>query len=445
MAVNVDVAEVEAQLAALRTRRNTLLAQRALAYALSAILIAAALIVPLALRASMQLFAAASAAISLAALAAIAYCASRAWTGWLSLPATARFADASAALDDRLTTLIGTAPNHPASTLRPLLVAQLLSARRHWTVDALAPQRVARAVALVPAAATLFAAATFYARPPGTPKATSLRVDRAAPFPAGSMGEGRSEDTNADAPLFADPAGEQPDAAAADTIDGDRRTAAGANGAPDGDQPIGEGAGDGSALAAAPTDGAAGPLASLQDSIRQTFGGGPDGNASRSGAAPQGKSAGEGNSDGDRPGADSQAPGDAQSASARNQQPAPQPGEAANPDAAAGKNGGAHGSGRGGGSATTAGTMFGGAAQARGAAADAAPMAIKLSAISGVSPSQHEPQQHAADVPAAPTNASRTGGRLPDMATTQLADATIQKLDVGPEYEGVVRRLFARQ
>ena len=444
MAVNVDVAEVETQLAALRTRRNALLTQRTMAYALSAILIAAALIVPLALRASTHLFAAATAAISLAALAAIAYCGWRAWTGWLSLPATARFADASAALDDRLTTLIGTAPNDPTSTLRPLLVAQLLGARRQWTVDALAPRRIARAVALVPAAAMLFAAATFYARPPAAPKATPLRADRAAPFPAGSMDDGTNERTDADAPLFADLAGDQRTSAATGNMDGDRRTAAGA-GAADTDESTGDGTGDGTARSAAPTDGAAGPLASLQDSIRQTFGGGPDGSASRSGTAPQGKTAGEGKPDADRPGADSQAPGDAQSASARDPQAAPQPGHPSNPDAATGKNGGAHGSGRGGGGTTATGTMFGGAAQARGPAADAAPMAIKLSAMSGVSPSQHEPQRHAADVPAAPTNASRTGGPLPDMAATQLADATIQKLDVGPEYEGVVRRLFARQ
>lgn len=444
MAVNVDVAEVEAQLAALRARRNGLLAQRAVAHALTVLLIAATIIVTLALHGSPGLFSGVTATVALVAVAAVAYCAWQAWTGWLSLSATARFADTTAALDDRLTTLIGTALIDPGSTLRPLLVAQLLGARGGWTADALAPQRVARAVALVPAAAMLFAAVTFYGRPPGAPTATPRRADRTASFPAGPMDDAREKDVVAEAELFTKPAGEQRPSSTTGRTSGDGPNAASADNAPDADKPIADRTGDGATLAAAPTDGGAGPLASLQDSIRQAFGAaGPNANSSRSGP-PQEQNAGGAKPEHDRPGSDSQAAGDSQTASARHQQAAPEPGQPSNPDAATTKSGGAHGSGRGGAGASAAGTMFGDA-QARGPAADAAPMAIKLSAISGVSPSKHEPQRGAADVPAVPTNAARTGGPLPDMATTQLADAAIQKLDVGPEYEGVVRRLFARQ
>jgi hypothetical protein len=449
--VNADVAEVEAQLSALRSRCNALLAQRTVAYALTAVLVAAAAVVGLALRGNARLFAATATAAASAALATVAYCTWRAWRGWQSLPDTARLADAGAALDNRLTTLLAVAPTQPPSPLRPLLVAQLLAARRSWSTDALAPQRLARALALVPLALLIFAAAAFYARPPAEARALRARSTLVAGLPQHPDQETEGSLPKVEQALFSNRADE-----AGARSEGDRAAMNGSSGresqtAGDGHDPQ-DIAGNGSGLESPPVDAAPGALSALQRSIRQTFGDSdrhPDSRAQAKPNQPPGQSGGtDAAARGNQPGNDP----DRASTAANGSREMPSPKgdntqQRPQTDGASTKDGGASSSGRGGAGGTSGGTMFGGAtqAQARGSAADAAPMAIKLSAISGVSPSQHEPQQRAADVPASPTNASRLGGPLPDMAAEQLADASIQKLDVRPEHEGVVRRLFSRQ
>src|SRR5512143_512745 len=164
--INADAVEVEAQLSAIRVRRNGLAAQRALAGALSATLLAASLVVVTALRGSGTSFAAATALASLATLAAVAYAAWRTRKEWLSLPATAHLADTHAALDERLTTLLAVAPKTPPPVLRCLLVDQVVGARQRWGLEALAPQRISRWLALVPLSLFVLAATAFYARPP---------------------------------------------------------------------------------------------------------------------------------------------------------------------------------------------------------------------------------------------------------------------------------------
>jgi hypothetical protein len=149
-------------------RRNGLAAQRALAIALSTLLVAAAIVIATALRGSYTLFAVATALAGLAAAAAIAYIAWRTREEWLTLPATAHLADTHAALDDRLTTLLAVAPVTPTPVLRPLLIDQIVAALQRWDVDALAPQRLSRWLALVPLSLMILAATAFYARPPAT-------------------------------------------------------------------------------------------------------------------------------------------------------------------------------------------------------------------------------------------------------------------------------------
>lgn len=444
--VNADVAEVEAQLSALRSRYNALLAQRTVAYALTAVLAAAAAVIALALRGNARLFAATATAAATAALATVAYCAWRAWKDWQSLPDTARLADAGAALEDRLTTLLAVAPTQPPSPLRPLLAAQLLDARRSWSTDALAPQRLARALALVPLALLIFAAAAFYARPPAEARALRARSTQVAGLPQKADEETEGALPKVEQALFSSRGDDAGARSGRDRTDLDGPASQAAAGSPD-PQDI---AGNGPALDSMPADAAPGALSALQRSIRQAFGASDAQHDSRTRAKPNqppGQSGGtdaaaRGNQPGKDPDRESTAANGSRempSTQGANAQQRPQP------DGASSKDGGTSGSGRGGAGGKAGGTMFGGGAQAKGAAADAAPMAIKLSAISGISPSQHEPQQRTADVPASPTNASRIGGALPDMAAEQLADASIQKLDVRPEHEGVVRRLFSRQ
>jgi len=104
---------------------------------------------------------------------------------------------------------------------------------------------------------------------------------------------------------------------------------------------------------------------------------------------------------------------------------------------------GSHGSGRGGAGGTNG--VLGAPGSPQQATDKAQPMAIKLTAITGVSPSQTEPQRPNQDVPAASANASRATGPLPSLADEQLADVTMQQLDVSPEHEGIVRRIFTRE
>lgn len=447
--VNADVAEVEEQLSALRSRCNALLAQRTVAYALTAVLVAAATVVALALRGNARLFAATATAAATAALATVGYCTWRAWKGWQSLPDTARLADAGAALEDRLTTLLAVAPTQPPSPLRPLLVAQLLDARRNWSIDALAPQRLARALALVPVALLIFAAAAFYARPPAGVRAPRARSAQVARLPQNADEEIEGGLPKVEQALFSSRADDTGPRSAGDSTEMEGPSGPGSQTARDGHDPQ-DIAGNGPALHSPPADAAPGALSALQRSIRQAFGASdsqPDSRARAEPNQPPGQSGGtDAAARGNKPGNDP----DRKSAAANGSREMPSSqGDSAQqppqPDGAPTKDGGTSGSGRGGAGGKSGGTMFGGGTQAKGSPADAAPMAIKLSAISGISPNQHEPQQRTADVPASPTNASRVGGALPDMAAEQLADASIQKLDVRPEHEGVVRRLFSRQ
>ncbi len=454
--INADVAEVEAQLSAIRVRRNGLAAQRGLAVALTAILLAAAVVVATALRGSTTLFAVATCLAGLAALGCAAYAAWRTRQEWLSLPATAHLADTHAALDDRLTTLLAVAPVAPTPVLRPLLIAQIVAARRRWGIDALAPQRLSRWLALVPLALAIFAATAFYARPPAsavTRHADAGPVQLAAAPLAGSVVQTKPGDEG----LFSTASGDGTMTQGASTSTS--RSAHRGNGGADGAKAAAAAGGDAGEI---PGQAAAAPgevadengLDRLRQSIRETFGAPPapgsggaagdkGGEAKRDGQNGAGDDSTQSAKDAPRPDGSASS---AQATSGDRNDPASAEAQQMTPGAGPNSaNQGSRGSGRGGAGTGGSNGVLGANGAPQEAAGQGMPMAIKLSAITGVSPSQTEPQRRNQDVPAAAANASRTGGSLPTLADEQLADVTMQQLDVGPEHEGIVRRIFTRE
>lgn len=439
--VNEDVAEVEAQLSAIRRRRNGLAAQRALAGAVSVALIGASLMVATALRGSTSLFVLATALAASGTATCVGYVAWLTWHEWLSLPATAHLADTRAALDDRLTTLLAVAPVSPAPPLRPLLLDQVIHARQRWGVEALAPQRVSPWLALVPLALALFVATTFYARPPAA-AATRHTGARTSAMPAAPPAGATVAPRSARA-LFTNDRGDSTPAPATGA-------AATARTAPSGVSTAGEESA--AAAGSSPFAGAAagdtpsgGALDKLRQSIQDTFGTTPEAGERQRGAGTDATNRGDkGTADNPRPDGTSSTTGqtaDAQQSPATSS-PRGQQADAAD-HATAGAQG-AHGNGRGGAANGATAGVLGTSAAPPGGGGKTAPMAIKLSAVTGVSPSQAEPQRRN-DVPAAAANASRTSGPLPALADDQLADATVQPLDVGPEHEGIIRRIFTRE
>lgn len=450
-AINAEVAEVAAQLSAIRLRRNALAAQRALAGAFSAAFVAGALIVASALRGSATVFTVAAAAGTVATLTALTYAIRYARREWLSLPATARLADTHARLDERLTTLMAVASRSPTPPLSPLLASQVIRARHSWDVATLAPQRLSRWLALVPLAILTFAAAAFYARPPGGAAARQQLTSRPL-APKTLAGAAVTDGSAAAAPALAD--GDQRLAMAGAANGNSTRDAAQSRrsaGADSGATRAGEGMSTSGAAADDIAERASGTdrMAELRQSIRQAFGAPPDDlapatdgdrstpNEARNGAA-NGRGA-DAARDGEQKagdGASQNRPGDAKADGA----PPTSPNAGANPTTA-----GARGSGRGGAGTSGSQGVLGTAGSPRLDADPAAPVAIKLAAISGVSPSQSEPQRRTGSVAAASTSATRSDTKLPDLAEQQLDDVTMQQLAVGPEHEAVVRRLFTRE
>lgn len=175
MMVAPRIGDVVARLRALRRRLNFLTTQRALAVCTTAALLTLAGFIVLALRAPANAFAPA-AWLALGAVCGIAGVATwRAWRAWLSEQSAAHLADRRAALDDRLATLLAAPRPSASSALLPLLIEQTLARTPQWGVDALAPRRVARSLALVPLALAILVATAFYARPPGR-GATSVEL-----------------------------------------------------------------------------------------------------------------------------------------------------------------------------------------------------------------------------------------------------------------------------
>jgi hypothetical protein len=189
-----------------------------------------------------------------------------------------------------------------------------------------------------------------------------------------------------------------------------------------------------------------GAIDKLRQSIQHAFGAAPEKGEHPGGAATDAAKGGERAGTNDPRAKDrspaagtAEARGQPATASRRGQEPAP--GDRTATDAP-----NSHGGGHGGAAAGGAAGLLGAAAAPRARADDgsSAPMAIKLSAITGVSPRQTEPQRRS-DAPAVTADANRTGGPPPALTEEQLADATVRPLNIGPEHEGLIRRIFTRE
>lgn len=436
LSVRADVAEVEEELRVLRSRLNGLVVQHVISLGLATALLVATILIVFALHANSTLFTAATWGGITIGLALAAYLVWILRRAWLSLDDAASLADKRSGLEGRLTTTL--ADPAPHSPLRSLLLEQVRAAAPRWQTSALAPRRVARTVLLIPAALAVLAASAFYARPP----ARAVR----APRPMQPLDQ---------ALTIASATGPAAPSAAADGDAGLRATGASSSDAgesPAGARPAVEASGsqDMAAGATAPPVGAESAGDELRNTIRRAFGADPDttgsSHSSRTSGATRGAS-GFGEKDErqpttDAPAASAQSTGTkaAPDSTAPNDpsQPGPQPGTAGTEG-----RGGTGRSGAGG----AAGELFDAKAPSAGAPTSAAakPMAIKLGAFAVAAPQQAEPQRQPGSPAASSATSAGRNTRLPDISVEQAPDAALQKLDVAPEHEAFVRRIFTRE
>jgi hypothetical protein len=430
------------ELRALRSRLNGLVVQHVISLGLATGLLVSTVLIVFALRASPTLFTAATWGGTVIGVGLAAYLVWLIRRAWLSLDDAAYLADQRSGLEGRLTTVL--ADPAPHSPLRSLLLEQVRAAAPRWRTSTLAPQRIARSMLLIPAALGVLAASAFYARPPAHMVRASqpwqpLHQEDLMVASAAGPGAAPTDGAQGDAGLrkagaSTNDAGEPRDgpAGAPSTAD-----------AP-GTQNMSTGTTSASADAAAAGNG-------LRDSIRRALGADPD---SAAGADHPSHATGASNGasnavkeDEHRSAADASA-GSAPSAGAMAapdttaptdpSQPGPQQAPAGAED-----RGGTGRSGAGG----AAGELFDTKVPAVGAPTSGAakPMAIKLGAFAAAAPQQAEPQRRRG--PPVAVSATSAGGntRLPDIAAEQAPDAALQKLDVAPEHEAFVRRIFTRE
>jgi hypothetical protein len=88
--------------------------------------------------------------------------------------------------------------------------------------------------------------------------------------------------------------------------------------------------------------------------------------------------------------------------------------------------------------------LFSQAAAMRMIGEDSQRLAIKLGAFAALAPNQVEPQQRRPPPGTVPLDAL-PGKRPATLSEEQVPDAPLQKADVAPQHETVVRRIFTRE
>lgn len=490
--LSVGFAQVEERLCILRRRLNLLTLQDAVYVSGTLAVLALTLVVVLALRARAAFFTGAMwtalAAVGAATIAAV----QRVRRRWLSAVQVAHLADREAELDDRLATLLDEAPRARTSPLRGILLEQILAAAPRWDVDVLAPRRVPRSVFALAAALAALIVAAFFARPPTAPQAAPamrphpsgadteaglLRPPTApkrteglggidagdgmqvAGLPGAGAGFARPSSSSAETgphPSIAPP--EQGAEGAQTSRDGLNGTLLGARSSAGRDP----GAGprnernllgdEASASSTSPN-----MAERLQDAIRQAFGaerpdqnGVHDGETGRRDASRQvdanaGRGVGAERRDtttlrsahsGTDPLDSARAREDGLNKDASSTGSRPPSAADAVPGA---------------GAAATAGLRTGPAPGELFASQSGAPLggngsqsvSIKLGTFTSAAPSQAEPQRQAPLV-GDPTVGRASGNASPAPSDEQIPDAVLQKGDIAPEHEALVRRIFTR-
>lgn len=436
----------------------------------SLLALAAALVIAVAVRGRATLFAVAVWAAAAAVSAALVAATLRVRHRWVSVEQVVRFADRRAALDDRLATLLLDPARARASRLRDILLEQILAAAPRWDVDTLAPRRVPRSLFALLAALSALIATSFLVRPPATPQPASaamrprpLDEDPTAgvlrPRPAGSE-SGNSEalvssagsehgGVGADQPSGAS----GPEEGRQETFGESTRRLSGKSGQQragssekagtdtglenPGLSPQAPPSASGSSpnLADGAPDGMAGKL---QDAIRQAMGA-PDAQQNERGENPGGQRTDDpvdqqGSGSGEQA---RHSPAESTSKDGRSdkglappdaQASIPGTGSAANPGANAGQ-------------AATA--LFSKEGSSGTGERESPSLPLKLGAFAAMQPSQVEPQRHLPPNSVPFTAGDR--GAPPPLSDEQIPDAPLQKADVAPEHEAVVRRIFTRE
>lgn len=204
---SVGVAQVEERLRNLRRRLNLLALQDGMYLGTSVVLIAACLVVVLAVRGQATVFAVTLWAAGTASGLAVAGAILRVRRRWQSMEEVIRFADHRAVLEDRLPTLL--LDQTRTSQLKDLLLAQTLAAAPRWDIDVLAPRRIPRSALFLAGSLAALIVTSYFVRPPAepmnmtamTPPAPLPRPDQAREHPpqpsqatdGHGLGSGRSD------------------------------------------------------------------------------------------------------------------------------------------------------------------------------------------------------------------------------------------------------------
>lgn len=460
---SVGFTQVEQRLGIVRRRLNSVTVQDAVYLGGSLIALAAALVIAVAVRGRATLFAVAVWAAVAAVAAAIGAAIWRIRRRWLSVEQVIRFADHRASLDDRLATLLLDPSRARASRLRDILLEQILAASPAWDVDMLAPRRVPRSAYALLGAIGALVLTSFLVRPPARPRPANeaMRPKPASvqqpdamlqPHPGAAMAGARGTAPGAGAQAGAAGGAEHSRAGAiaqAEQAAGGATTggAARTNAQPksrDAKQGAARGgesraSGDRQAPADADTrpksaDASQGMTEKLQDTIRQALGAPrPDAGERKHGRAERPDEQGRQPEPSERKPPNQLADKSAGDRKASLQQPGtgesmPGRGSAAHPGARIG---------------STAGELLAKEGKPRMAKGESGTMTVKLGAFSAMQPSQLEPQRQP------PVEAVPHGGAPasapPPLSEEQIPDAPLQKTDVAPEHEAVVRRIYTRE
>lgn len=444
---SVGFAQIEDRLHTVRRRLNLLTLQDALYLSGSLVALAAALLIALAVRGGASFFAVAVWMATATITATIAAAAVWIRRRWLSLDQVVRYADRQAALEDRLTTLLLDPRRLRTSRLNGLLLEQTLAAAPRWDVDTLVPRRVPRSVLVFAAALTALIVTSYFSRPPATPKSTATLHPHVNGMDAeASVLQPRPENGRA---TVANPpeaveglqvAGVTGSGAATARPSSVSRGESRAQNAPQSgtaaNNPLADQLGPHDAGAVPQSEAALPGMAKqLQDAIRKALGA-TDSTGDTPGTTANSRS--DPDREADPPPSHAAGPRrdgtDATHPSANSATSQPPSASSKLPGTGSAATAGARGG--------AAGELFGNQSEARGGTGQPQNLPVALGAFSTIAPSRVEPQHQAPPVgDAAGASATHAPPPLPD---EQIPDAPLQKAEVAPEHETLIRRIFTR-
>jgi len=158
------VAEVEARLHLVRRRINAFTLQHIVYLGLSVLVVVAAALIAVGLRASAETFRFAAWGGLAVAAATAALCCGVMAMRWVDLRRAALLADRRCGMSDRLTTLMSLRGRRQDSRLAPLLITQILDMRARWRPEQVAPRGMPRTVFVFLASLALLASTAFLER-----------------------------------------------------------------------------------------------------------------------------------------------------------------------------------------------------------------------------------------------------------------------------------------